>query len=183
MPTRPTSNKKNNSKRRIGARLDMTLQIAVSSTGLPPAAHFRRWARASLLENADVTLRLVERSEGRALNRVYRHRDYATNVLTFAYPERQPLSGDIVLCLPVIKGEARRQRKTLEAHLAHLTVHGVLHLQGFDHESEEDAELMEGIEAEIVSRLGYPDPYAYKPELQTHTRNGQVTRHAPRPWQ
>jgi len=94
------------------------------------------------------------------LNHSYRQRDYATNVLTFAYPERQPLAGDIVLCLPVIKEEARRQRKTLEAHLAHLTVHGVLHMQGFDHETDNDAELMEGIETEIVSRLGYADPYA-----------------------
>jgi len=131
---------------------------------LPGAAHFRRWTRASLLESAEVTLRLVEQAEGRALNRTYRRRDYATNVLTFSYPERQPLSGDIVLCLPVIKKEARQQGKALEAHLAHLTVHGVLHLQGFDHETDEDAELMEGIETEIVSRLGYPDPYAGTPE-------------------
>ena len=147
-------------KRRVGAKLELTLQIAASSTGLPSTERFRRWTRASLLENADVTLRLVDRAEGRALNRAYRHRDYATNVLTFAYPDQQPLSGDIVMCLPVIEEEARRQRKTLEAHLAHLTVHGVLHLQGFDHEIEDDAELMEGIETEIVSKLGYPDPYA-----------------------
>ena len=160
MPTRLTSNRRNNRKRRIGAQLELTLQIAASSAGLPGAAHFRRWTRASLLESAEVTLRLVEQAEGRALNRTYRRRDYATNVLTFAYPEQQPLAGDIVLCLPVIKEEARRQGKTLEAHLAHLTVHGVLHLQGFDHETEEDAELMEGIETEIVSRLGYADPYA-----------------------
>ena len=131
---------------------------------MPRAAQFRRWARASLLERAAVTLRLVDRAEGRALNCAYRRGDYATNVLTFAYPEIQPLSGDIVLCLPVIKEEARRQGKTLEAHLAHLTVHGVLHLQGFDHETEDDAELMEGIETEIVSKLGYADPYAGPPD-------------------
>ena len=81
-------------------------------------------------------------------------------MLTFAYPDTCPLSGDIVLCIPVIRDEARRQRKSLEAHLAHLTVHGMLHLQGFDHETEHDAELMEGIETEIVSKLGYADPYA-----------------------
>lgn len=116
-----------------------------------------------MLEDANVTLRLVDCAEGRALNRAYRRRDYATNVLTFAYLDQQPLAGDIVLCLPVIKEEARQQGKTLEAQLAHLTVHGVLHLQGFDHETEDDAELMEGIETEIVSKLGYPDPYAESP--------------------
>ena len=163
MPTKLTSNRKNNRKRRSGAQLELTLQIAVSSTGVPQAADFRRWARASLLENADITLRLVDRTEGRTLNRTYRHGDYATNVLTFTYPERQPLTGDIVLCLPVIREEARRQHKALEAHFAHLTIHGVLHLQGFDHESDEDAELMEGIETEIVSKLGYPDPYTSLP--------------------
>jgi len=164
MPTRRTSSRKNNRKYRTAAKLELALQIATAATGLPPMAQFHRWARAPLLENADVTVRLVDRMEGRALNRTYRHRDYATNVLTFAYPDRQPLCGDIVLCLPVIKEEARRQGKTLEAHLAHLTVHGVLHLQGFDHESKDDAELMEGIETEIVSKLGYPDPYAQAPQ-------------------
>ena len=160
MPTRLASSRKNDSKRRVGAILELTLQIAASSTSLPSTERFRRWTRAPLLENADVTLRLVDRAEGRALNRAYRRRDYATNVLTFAYPDQQPLASDIVLCLPVIEAEARRQGKSLEAHLAHLTVHGVLHLQGFDHETDDDAELMEGIETEIVSRLGYPDPYA-----------------------
>lgn len=164
MPTRSTSSANNDRKRRVGAKLGLTLQIAASSTGLPSSERFRRWAHASLLENAHVTLRLVDQAEGRALNRAYRRRDYATNVLTFAYPDQQPLSGDIVLCLPVIKEEARRQGKTLEAHLAHLTVHGVLHLQGFDHEADDDAELMEGIETEIVSKLGYADPYAESPQ-------------------
>lgn len=163
MPTRLASSGKNARKRRAGAKLELTLQIAASSTGLPSTERFRRWTRASLLEDANVTLRLVDCAEGRALNRAYRRRDYATNVLTFAYPDQQPLAGDIVLCLPVIKEEARRQGKTLDAHLAHLTVHGVLHLQGFDHETEDDAELMEGIETEIVSKLGYPDPYAGSP--------------------
>ncbi len=109
-------------------------------------------------------MRLVNRAEGRALNRTYRRRDYATNVLTFAYPDQQPLYGDIVLCLPVIRTEARRQGKTLEAHLAHLTVHGVLHLQGFDHVTDVEAELMEGIETEIVAKLGYADPYTGSPQ-------------------
>ena len=164
MPTRLASSATNARKNRVGAKLGLTLQIATSATGLPSTERFRRWTRAPLLENAEVTLRLVDRAEGRALNRAYRRRDYATNVLTFTYPEQQPLAGDIVLCLPVIEEEARRQGKTLEAHLAHLTVHGVLHLQGFDHETEEDAELMEGIETEIVAKLGYPDPYAESPQ-------------------
>jgi probable rRNA maturation factor len=156
--------KQHTRQRRTGAKLELTLQIATSSTGIPSSERFRRWARASLLEATDITLRLVDRAEGHALNRAYRHRDYATNVLTFAYRDQQPLCGDIVLCLPVIEDEARSQGKTLEAHLAHLTVHGVLHLQGFDHENDDEAELMEGIETEIVSKLGYPDPYAQLPE-------------------
>jgi probable rRNA maturation factor len=141
-------------------QLDLTLQFAVSRSGLPTAALFRKWARAALVETAAVTLRLVNRAEALQLNSTYRHRHYATNVLTFAYPDTHPLSGDILLCIPVIRNEARQQRKSLNAHLAHLTVHGMLHLQGFDHESAQDAELMEGIETEIVTKLGYADPYA-----------------------
>ena len=136
------------------------MQFAVPRSGLPSAARFGRWARASLIEDATVTLRLVDRAEASALNSAYRQRHYATNVLTFAYPEIRPLSGDIILCIPVIKDEALSQGKSMEAHLAHLTVHGMLHLQGFDHETEQDAELMEGLETEIVSKLGYADPYA-----------------------
>jgi probable rRNA maturation factor len=135
------------------------VQYAVARSGVPPAASFRRWARAALLEDAAVTLRLVDEEEGRVLNRGFRGRDYATNVLTFAYPESAPLSGDIAICLPVVAREAKQQRKTLEAHLAHLTVHGMLHLQGFDHQNATEAELMEGLETEIVSKLGYDDPY------------------------
>ncbi len=121
---------------------------------------FRHWAQAALIENVDVTVRLVGRAEGRALNATYRSRDNPTNVLTFVYSETQPLSGDIVLCIPVVKEEARAQNKTLEAHLAHLTVHGMLHVQGLDHDTSQDAELMEGLESEIISKLGYADPYA-----------------------
>lgn len=136
------------------------MQFAVSRRGLPSALSFRRWAQAALIENVDVTLRLVDRAEGLALNATYRNRDKPTNVLTFVYSETRPLSGDIVLCIPVVKEEARAQGKTLEAHLAHLTVHGMLHLQGLDHDTRQDAELMEGLETEIISKLGYADPYA-----------------------
>lgn len=161
MLTNLTSNRRIDSARHMGSpQLALTTQITVHRPGLPATARFRQWARAALIESADVTLRLVDHDEGLTLNSMYRNRHYATNVLTFAYPETSPLSGDIVLCLPVIEQEAQEQGKTFEAHLAHLTVHGMLHLQGFDHETEEDAELMEGLETEILSGLGYPDPYA-----------------------
>ena len=141
-------------------KLMLTMQFAVSRRGLPGTEKFRQWASAALIENVDVTIRLVGRDEGLALNATYRNRAKPTNVLTFVYSETRPLSGDIVLCIPVVKEEARAQGKTLEAHLAHLTVHGLLHLQGFDHDTRQDAELMEGLETEIISKLGYADPYA-----------------------
>jgi probable rRNA maturation factor len=140
-------------------RLELTVQYRVPREGLPSPARFRRWAGAGLLEDAQVTLRLVGEDEGRALNRNYRDKDYATNVLSFPYAETEVLSGDIAVCVPVVLQEARSQSKTPDAHFAHLVVHGMLHLQGFDHEAPEDAELMETIETEIVTRLGYDDPY------------------------
>ncbi len=115
---------------------------------------------AALRTDADVTVRLVDSAEGRSLNREYRSRDYPTNVLTFVYRDAPPLSGDIVLCAPVVAAEALQQHKELSAHYAHLLVHGMLHLQGLDHEDETDAGVMEALETEIVMRLGYPDPYA-----------------------
>jgi probable rRNA maturation factor len=101
----------------------------------------------------------VNESEGRQLNRDFRQKDYATNVLTFVYEDSPVLSGDIVLCASVIKKEATQQRKDLAAHYAHLSVHGILHLQGFDHDAEVSAEVMEGLETEILGRLGYENPY------------------------
>jgi len=98
-------------------------------------------------------------AEGRALNRAYRGRDYATNVLTFVLNDSPPLAGDLVLCAPVIAREAREQRKSLTAHYAHLTIHGVLHLQGYDHADDRQAQAMETLETRILKRLGYPDPY------------------------
>lgn len=136
------------------------MQFAVPRRGLPGAQHFRRWAQAALIENVDVTVRLVGSNEGRTLNATYRNRDKPTNVLTFVYSETRPLSGDIVLCIPLVKVEARAQGKSLAAHLAHLTVHGMLHLQGLDHDTPQDAELMENVESEIICKLGYADPYA-----------------------
>jgi probable rRNA maturation factor len=146
--------------RRRAPDLTLTVQYATRAADLPTRTQLRAWAEAGLECDAEVTLRLVGKAEGRRLNRDFRGKDYATNVLTFPYTDSEPLSGDIVLCAPVVAEEARVQGKALEAHYAHLVVHGMLHLQGFDHEREADAALMEARETEIVTRLGYPDPYA-----------------------
>jgi len=142
----------------------LTVQVATRSRSLPATAQLRRWTRAALARPAQVTLRIVGEREGESLNRKFRRKPYATNVLTFGYTEDGGLAGDIagdiVLCAPVIAREARRQRKDLEAHYAHLTVHGLLHLQGYDHENSREARIMEAREAAILKRLGYPDPYA-----------------------
>ena len=154
-------------------RLGLAVQYALSDrNGLPQRQALRRWAQAALMQNAEVTLRFVDEGEGRSLNRDYRGKDYATNVLTFTYdsplpphaspltPHPSPISGDIVLCAPVIAREALEQGKPCEAHYAHLVVHGMLHLQGYDHEDEREATAMEAVESFILRRLGYPDPYA-----------------------
>ncbi len=146
-------------KRAAPPEAAVNVQFAVATTGLPAAASFRRWARAALDCNARITLRVVGAREARALNKRYRRRDYATNVLTFVYADERPLAGDIAICAPVVKREARAQRIDLAAHYAHLTVHGVLHLQGHDHLRKNDAEKMERLEARILKEFGYPDPY------------------------
>lgn len=122
----------------------------------------KRWVGAALFADAELTLRFVDAEEGRTLNRSYRGKDYSTNVLTFAYAESEddPVSGDIILCCPVVEREAAEQGKPLEAHYAHLIVHGVLHAQGYDHEEDDEAAEMEAIETEMLAALGYPDPYA-----------------------
>jgi probable rRNA maturation factor len=140
--------------------LSLSVQYASNAPDLPTRAQVRRWARTALLGDATVTVRFVEAIEGRALNAEFRGRDYATNVLTFVYDDEQPRAGDIVLCAPVVRKEADAQGKTLIAHYAHLVVHGMLHLQGFDHEHAGDATVMEARETAILARLGLPDPYA-----------------------
>ena len=136
------------------------MQRASRALHIPGDARIRRWARAALTREAEVTVRYVVELEGRRLNREYRGRDYATNVLTFIY-EARPLAGDVVICAPVVAREARARGKAIEAHHAHLLVHGLLHLQGYDHErSRAEAERMEGRERAILRRLGFPDPYA-----------------------
>jgi probable rRNA maturation factor len=129
--------------------------------GLPSRRQIETWVTSALYADAALTVRFVGEEEGRTLNRTYRGKDYATNVLTFAYAESQddPVSGDIVLCCPVVEAEAREQRKPLEAHYAHLIVHGVLHAQGYEHEDDAEAEEMEAIETETLQALGYDDPY------------------------
>ena len=121
---------------------------------------FVRWARAALAGGGVVTIRLVDADEGQTLNRDYRGKDYATNVLSFPYETTPRVIGDLVICPNVVAREAGEQNKPLAAHYAHLTVHGMLHLQGFDHIEDAEAEEMEAREREILAGLGYPDPYA-----------------------
>ena len=137
----------------------VTVQIASSAAAVPARARLRRWVAAALRRKAHITLRIVDTREARALNKRYRQRDYATNVLTFVYAEQRPLAGDIAICAPVVRREARLQKISLDAHYAHLTVHGVLHLQGYDHVRAPDAERMERLESRILKKLGYDDPY------------------------
>jgi probable rRNA maturation factor len=159
------------------AKVMVDVQYASRAVGLPSAAQLRRWARAASLQDTRVTVRIVAAAEGRRLNRTFRGKDYATNVLTFIYAEQEPLSGDIVLCAPVVREEARAQAIALEAHYAHLLVHGMLHLQGFDHQRSRDARAMEKRETEIVARLGYPAPYAVQARPQRSViRDDQATR-------
>jgi probable rRNA maturation factor len=135
------------------------VQYATNGRGLPSRAQLRRWARTALERDARVTVRIVGNGEARKLNRHYRGKDYATNVLTFVMRVQPRLEGDLALCAPVIAREARAGHKSVAAHYAHLVVHGVLHLQGYDHETERDARAMERRESRVVTRLGYPDPY------------------------
>jgi probable rRNA maturation factor len=139
--------------------LNLTIQLASEAASLPSKLQFRKWAKAALRVDTEVTIRIVDAEEGRQLNSMYRGKDYATNVLTFPLTEYPYLMGDIIICAPVVEAEAHAQAKSLEAHYAHLTVHGILHLHGYDHETEPQAELMEGLETAIVTKLGYPSPY------------------------
>ena len=140
-------------------KLAATIQYVSEANNLPNASQFRKWAKAALRVDTEVTIRIVDEAEGKALNSTYRGKDYATNVLTFPLTETPHLMGDIVVCAPVVVAEAAAQNKSLEAHFAHLTVHGVLHLHGYDHETEAQAELMESLEITILQKLGYANPY------------------------
>jgi probable rRNA maturation factor len=150
---------------RASKRLNLTVQYVCNKSGLPLRAQLRRWVRVAL--DADgprggrITVRFVDHDEGLALNRDYRSKDYATNVLSFPYDVEPVVCGDLVVCAPVVSSEAAAQGLSPEAHFAHLIVHGMLHLQGYDHEdSEDEARRMEDRERELLTALGYPDPYA-----------------------
>ena len=143
-------------------KLSMSVQYASAAKNLPARPQLRRWVKAALRHDTQITLRIVDEEEGRELNKSYRGKDYATNVLTFVYDDMpQPeLSGDVVLCATVVAREALEQRKELAAHYAHLVVHAILHLQGYEHDAEQDAIEMEHAETAIMAKLGYADPYA-----------------------
>ncbi|MDU4250953.1 MULTISPECIES: rRNA maturation RNase YbeY [Pseudomonas] len=148
--------------------LELDLQVVSEAPGLPSEAQFRQWCELALRQrqnDSELTIRLVDEAEGRELNKTWRHKDYATNVLSFPadVPDELldiPLLGDLVICAPVVTREAAEQGKAAEAHWAHLVIHGCLHLLGYDHIEDEEAEEMEGLERELLAELGHPDPYA-----------------------
>lgn len=148
--------------------LELDLQVASEAAGLPSEAEFRTWCELALRQrhnDSELTIRLVDEAEGRELNKTWRHKDYATNVLSFPadVPDELldiPLLGDLVICAPVVIREATEQGKSVQAHWAHLVIHGCLHLLGYDHIDDVEAEEMEGLERELLAELGHPDPYA-----------------------
>jgi len=144
--------------------LALSLQFAGLTNAAPhrsalPRHKVQRWLRAAMQRNAELTVRVVDSAEGQALNRDYRHKDYATNVLTFAYTQTPVVCADLVLCAPVVAQEAQQQGKTLQQHYAHLLVHGALHAQGWDHDTDAQAHAMEQREREILAGLGFDNPY------------------------
>lgn len=140
--------------------LALGVQYACKDAALPLRPQVRRWVRACCDRPAEVAIRFVDAEEGRTLNRDFRHKDYATNVLSFVYESDRRVVGDLVVCVPVVLREASEQGKPLQAHFAHLIVHGMLHLLGYDHETgRKEAARMEAKEREILAGLGYPDPY------------------------
>ena len=154
-------------------RLSLAVQYATQDQHLPSRDQLRRWIYAALERDATITLRIVSAKEGRALNFDYRNKDHATNVLTFVYDGTADgqLSGDIVLCAPVIAREARQQRKELQHHYAHMVTHATLHLQGYDHEIDNDALLMEEREVAVLARMKIANPYDAGSELLVDPAN------------
>jgi probable rRNA maturation factor len=142
-------------------QLKLHFQLGARSPGAPRESQVRRWAGAALKGSGEITVRVVGTAEGRRLNSRYRGETHATNVLSFPYGRSGGVvRGDVVLCAPVIAREARDQGKALESHYAHMTVHALLHLQGFDHTKRREAARMEALEKRLLAKLGYPDPYA-----------------------
>ena len=144
--------------------LSLQLQIASTFIPLPKKKQFQQWAQLALpktSEKQELTIRIVDEPESAQLNSTYRHKNYPTNVLSFPMdaPVPTPLLGDLVICAPIVAKEALAQNKSLEAHFAHMTVHGVLHLLGYDHMTDDEAETMETLEIGILEQLGYGNPY------------------------
>lgn len=140
-------------------QLSLAVQYASAAQNLPTRAQLRRWVKVALRRDAAMTLRIVDEAEGRELNKKYRGKDYATNVLTFVYNDGGALCGDVVICAPVAEREAAAQHRDLFAHYAHLAIHAALHLQGYGHENGTDAAEMEALETELMLELKYSDPY------------------------
>ncbi|MBK9160943.1 MAG: rRNA maturation RNase YbeY [Nitrosomonadales bacterium] len=140
-------------------KLSLSVQYASDARQLPTRAQWRRWISAALQRDARMTLRIVDEAEGRELNRAYRGKDYATNVLTFVYDDGDVLTGDVAICAPVVEREAAGQNKELLAHYAHLAIHAALHLQGYEHDEDSEAAAMEAMETALMLKLRYPDPY------------------------
>lgn len=140
-------------------QLDFSLQNASTSNVLPTRQQFKRWVQAALRVDTMLTIRIVDLEEGEALNQAYRGKAYPTNVLTFPLTESPVLIGDIIICAPVVLREAAEQGKPMLAHFAHMTVHGVLHLHGYDHEVDAQATLMEAMEVAVLKQLGFDNPY------------------------
>ncbi len=150
----------------MGPEFSLSVQFASEADELPSRAQVRRWVAAALEHNAEITVRLVDADEAQALNQDYRQKGYVPNVLTFEYGElplnksgARVLGGDVVICAPVVEREAREQGKPLKDHYAHMTVHGVLHLQGYDHLDPAEADIMESREAAILKQFRIPNPY------------------------
>ena len=146
----------------MSVTLDLSTQNRSHFPQLPAKPTMHRWMLAACECPTQITLRFVDLEEGYELNKQYRHKDYATNVLTFNYTEPPEVSADVVICVPVLEREAREQGKTFKEHLAHLLIHAVLHAHGYDHLEEQEAEEMESRETEIMVGLGFPDPYSDK---------------------
>jgi probable rRNA maturation factor len=147
--------------------LIVDIQMASASEEAPDPQSIERWIGAAIgdqRESTELSVRIVDAEEGKALNEQFRGSTGATNVLSFPFenesPQPLPLIGDIVICAPVVAKEAREQNKALNAHWAHMMIHGVLHLLGYDHQNENDANLMESLETEIMQGLGFPPPYS-----------------------
>jgi probable rRNA maturation factor len=143
----------------VNHKLSLAVQYASAARKMPTRAQFRRWVKVALQRDVSITLRVVDEKEARELNKKYRGKDYATNVLTFVYDDAGSLSGDIVVCAPVVEREAAAQHKDLLGHYAHLAIHAALHLQGYEHENDADAAGMETLETALMLKLRYPDPY------------------------